>query len=101
MVLLNEREIDWKMSFGALADGNTIDALFGKKASTAKPVKQRIRVIRDEEQKKKIVRSYEALYKALEQHQLDLAASFCGGACSEGGLRQRTKDAIAQVFAQL
>jgi hypothetical protein len=100
MVLLNGAEIDWKMSWGALADGNTIDAVFGKSPSVAKPVKQRLRGIRDEGQKQNIVKAYEELYKALEQHQIELAASFCGGACSEGTLRQRTKDKVEEGFAR-
>ena len=98
LVLVSSPDVDLQMSFSALSDGNAIDACFGKSSAAAKPAKQRLRGIRDMEQKEKYVKAYAELFRALEQHHEQLASSCCGGACSEGQLKQDTKNIVADAF---
>ena len=67
---------DWQMGYGALIEGNHIDACFGKNSSAAAGAKQYLKTLTEEGSKKKAISAYSTLFNIVGSYQSDLNASW-------------------------
>ena len=70
------READWDIAWSALVDGTHVDALFGKSAAKAAAAKRFLREVESDEEKKKCISAYAALFNSLSEYHRQLNASW-------------------------